>query len=355
MYSFFLDKCSVGSANQYFDRVKNCYNKAIADDDIKFTTQFNPFTKFKKEKVRKINRSLNRRDYGNFLQYTPPENKPKWKHAQIYWLFEFWGAFRAKDVTYLKWGNIIRRDGIFYLDFFISKGKTRIFRKIPIDVKMLLLPQMAVFYPKEVEQIIEIDSINTIKKEKLREEVREEYTAVDVLRWMNEGLSKEEIEERMNIMTPTNFDTYCRTIDRYRNKFLNALLDKLTAEHKDDFIFNHGREKKLSDHWTWDEAERKRFKLAQSNNYNALQAIKKKLGITVKLSAHVSRHTATQFTLEGGASNHAISEYLTHKNLATTERYRQTLGVNTGQLSSSLSGYLKAEKLRELEDRPIKN
>jgi hypothetical protein len=212
---------------------------------------------------------------------------------------------------------------------------------------------MAVFYPEMVEEVINIDRENTERRRENQKKIWKEVTTETLMKYMAEGLTTEEIQKKIkkpdNCITREQFMEYSHQFDVRRNRLLNAILMKLMDDNKDDFIFNHGREQKLNDHWTWDKAEKERFVQGKTKNYYALQSIKKELGLNIKLSAHVARHTATQFTLDSGASNHEVSEYLSHNNLATMEKYRQTLGTNSGELANRLSTYLKPAR-RSFDD-----
>ncbi|WP_026838711.1 site-specific integrase [Gillisia sp. JM1] len=349
MYNYFLENCSVGSANQYFDRIKNCYNNGVADEDLKFSTTKNPFFKFKKESVKKVNRGLTKSEFYRFKRYEAPINKPKWKHAQMMWLFELWGAFRVKDVIYMKWHNVVNTDNGFMFDFFTSKNGTRVFREIPFNVLELLIPQMALYYPELVEEYMSKVAKNDIQKKKRKSQPeKKELSKQEIFQLYNEGMSMEDImkidDRKYLTNTPEQTESFNELLDSNTNKMMYNILDMIINNNGDEFIFNHGKVDDLTHFIGWDKDEFERYKNAATKNYGALQSIRKKLDIKVKFTAHVARHTATQFMLDGGASNHEISEYLTHSNLVTMEKYRQTLGNNAGKLSTTLSDFIGDDK-----------
>jgi integrase len=127
-----------------------------------------------------------------------------------------------------------------------------------------------------------------------------------------------------------------------QKRYVEQLFRKIIKQYGNEYIFDDARIKNVpyKDDWRGKRDEQL-YKNASTRNWNALQSIQKYLGIGTNLSSHVSRHTSTQILLDSGVSIHDMSEYLTHTNMSTTERYRRQLGTNTNTLGHQLLGLFK--------------
>ena len=58
-----------------------------------------------------------------------------------------------------------------------------------------------------------------------------------------------------------------------------------------------------------------------SKNNGSLKQVSKKLGLSIRLSSHIGRHTFTRIGLQKNVSLYSLSKLLNHKSIKTTQVY----------------------------------
>lgn len=347
-YRWMLDsKLGVASANEYLNKFKAIYNIGLQDTSLKFDVIKNPFEKFKKEKTKKRNKGLSNEELNKFKDAIIPPNKPKWKNAHNMFMFQFWGAFRIKDVMLLKWKNVYEQDGELTLDFFTSKGHTRIVRTVLPVVQEYFVQSMERHYPGLSEQLSPIqkeikelkDKMDNIQKEN---DGGRELSGVEVLKLLKSGLTFEEVTEQIEQQGNLKADLTRRLneLEQEIKKLLIEKLDGLSYDRPNEYIFYYGNEKGLVSPWKAGDGMEEKYKLCVTSIDSFLIQLQKLAKIRTHISSHVSRHTATGILMRNGMNPHATSAFLTHNSLKTTEIYRGTLGIQDNEVSDHLSKLL---------------
>lgn len=344
-YNWLLEKYVHSTTNQYFGVFRTIYNDAVNDDSLAIDIKLNPFTKFKYAKNKTTNDPLSPHEFENF-RYAEFKKRSH-KLTQNIWLFQFANAFRVNEVLCLKWKHIKLYNEEFILDIHTSKTTMRVFRILQIPVVELLVPAIERYYPDvtpKLQNIIKnnqerIDNIN-----ELRQEQPKEITTEDVLAMLNSGYSAEEIKKQFDDLNGWKemIKDLEREIDHTnfgKRLLLRNYILKLHNEHPNDFVWDKPQQEGF-DPDRMNKEDHKAYKRCVASNHNYLKRMAKEVGIKTSMSSHVARYTASQFMLDHGTDFNAISQFLTHSNHGTTEKYVQRLGVKNKELSDYLAGYL---------------
>lgn len=362
-YNWLLKNVATSTANTYMNNFQAVYNSAINDDTLNFTNNSDPFKGLEREKDHTKNRSLSQTEFDKFKNAKIPPHKLGWLEAHDIFMYQFWGAFRNIDVMCTKWGHFKVKDNEILIDFVTIKGKgERVVRVVPYSIINLLKPYITRYYPELTKELqpLELELKNIVKQVKKVSAFPVIDSIDDVMKLLKDGYSQKEIEYMRNHQmtkeeteslkagdVTTKMPHHTTLVIQHKNllhfiqKKVKSKFKKLIESVPDEYVFNTPNKVNWEHPDKWSEEDKKRFKVVATTNWRYLKEISIFVGLNFNVHSHVSRHTATQFLLDSGASHHATSEYLTHSNLATLEKYRARLGKSNDTLNDNLSKYLK--------------
>ncbi|MCH4822997.1 phage integrase SAM-like domain-containing protein [Gramella lutea] len=346
------------SAKKYIESIQAMYNDALENPDCSFDLkghQKNPFHRFKydKEISATTPKSFTKKEFECYVKAVLPENvrKPhKYKLCHNMSKFQFWGAFRVRDIMLLKWSNLVTYDDHINVDFFTSKGKNHINRPLPPSIILLLANQLDKYVTHTTQKLGEFDKqieynqqeyertqksippVNKIPNDVLIDLLKKGYSLEDITNQKFHPIHKKlkKLEKKIE------------SLFKQKQGYVEDILRGVIKNHPDEYIWDWGNEscwgERSPEQWTNKDLKTMRSNINSYSDY--IDRIAKKAGVDRKISSHITRHTASQMMFDEGMTAHQAGEYLTHKWLSTTEKYRGRFSRKNDEISEGLSNLI---------------
>ena len=160
-------------------------------------------------------------------------------------------------------------------------------------------------YYKDDPELIEMINDPTIYNERLVE-LENKYENSGIKHWWDKFKSEE-------------MKHYFVMFQNYKNLYPNRFIFDCLKEDLFRNLIKDNEEKHFKDYFT--EEQYSNYQSSSKRYNGSLKQVSKKLGLSIRLSSHIGRHTFTRIGLQKNVSLYSLSKLLNHKSIKTTQVY----------------------------------